>query len=56
VAEKDITEKMLESYNDVFADVMNGLLFQGRRQDQGTGAGRIQVLEEEPHQDCHIGN
>lgn len=31
MAEKDITEKTLESYNDVFADVMNGLLFQGKQ-------------------------
>ena len=27
---KDITEKTLEAYNDVFADIVNGLLFQGR--------------------------
>jgi len=30
VAEKDIAEKVLEAYNDVFADIVNGLLFQGR--------------------------
>ena len=29
VAEKDITEKILLSYTDVFADVVNGLLFKG---------------------------
>ncbi len=29
VAEKDITEKILESYNDVFADIVNVLLFDG---------------------------
>lgn len=29
VAEKDIAEKTLESYNDVFADIVNGLLFNG---------------------------
>lgn len=29
MAEKDISEKTLESYNDVFADIVNGLLFQG---------------------------
>lgn len=29
MTEKDITEKTLESYNDVFADIMNVLLFQG---------------------------
>ena len=31
MAEKDITEKVLESYNDVFADIANVLLFQGER-------------------------
>jgi len=30
MAEKDITEKILESYNDVFADIVNGLLFNGK--------------------------
>ena len=29
--EKDITEKYLESYNDVFADIVNVLLFNGQR-------------------------
>lgn len=28
---KDITEKHLEDYNDVFADIVNVLLFQGKR-------------------------
>ena len=27
--QKDVTEKILESYNDVFADIINGLLFEG---------------------------
>ena len=31
MAEKDITEKTLEAYNDVFADIINVLLFNGRR-------------------------
>lgn len=31
IGEKDITEKMLESYNDVFADIVNVLLFDGKR-------------------------
>ena len=31
VAEKDIAEKTLEGYNDVFADIANVLLFNGRR-------------------------
>ena len=26
---KDLTEKILEAYNDVFADIVNGLLFAG---------------------------
>ena len=26
---KDITQKMLERYNDVFADILNVLLFEG---------------------------
>lgn len=29
MAEKDIAEKTLESYNDVFTDIVNGLLFDG---------------------------
>ena len=31
VAEKDILEKTLEDYNDVFADIVNGLLFGGEQ-------------------------
>ena len=30
MAEKDMTEKTLEAYNDVFADIVNVLLFNGR--------------------------
>lgn len=30
MAEKDIAEKTLEAYNDVFADMINVLLFNGR--------------------------
>lgn len=30
MAEKDIAEKTLEAYNDVFADIVNVLLFQGK--------------------------
>lgn len=29
MAEKDVTEKILESFNDVFADIVNVLLFNG---------------------------
>ena len=28
---KDITEKTLEAYNDVFADIINVLLFKGKQ-------------------------
>lgn len=28
---KDITEKILADYNDVFADIVNGVLFDGRQ-------------------------
>ncbi len=31
MGEKDITEKTLESYNDVFADILNALLFNGKQ-------------------------
>ncbi len=31
MAEKDIAEKTLESYNDVFADIINVLLFNGKQ-------------------------
>lgn len=31
MAEKDITEKILESYNDVFSDIVNVLLFDGKQ-------------------------
>ena len=29
--EKDVTQKMLENYNDVFADILNVLLFNGEK-------------------------
>ena len=31
MGEKDAAEKTLESYNDVFADIVNGLLFNGKQ-------------------------
>ena len=31
MGEKDITEKILADYNDVFADIMNELLFAGEQ-------------------------
>ena len=30
MGEKDITQKTLTSYNDVFADIINGLLYEGK--------------------------
>lgn len=42
MAEKDITEKTLEAYNDVFADIVNGLLFNGE-----------QVVQEQTLTDAH---
>lgn len=32
MAEKDMTEKALEAFNDVFADIINSLVFHGRKQ------------------------
>ena len=31
MAGKDISEKILESYNDVFSDIVNVLLFDGKQ-------------------------
>ena len=31
MAEKDITQKILEANNDVFADIVNGLMFNGKQ-------------------------
>ena len=31
MGQKDITEKVLEDYNDVFADIINGLIFNGEQ-------------------------
>ena len=31
MGQKDITEKLLEDYNDVFADIINGLIFNGEQ-------------------------
>lgn len=31
MAEKDVSEKLLEAHNDVFSDIVNGLLFQGEK-------------------------
>ena len=34
--DKDITEKALENYNDVFADIVNALVFDGEEVVKGT--------------------
>ena len=34
MGEKDITEKILEDHNDVFADIINGLVFAGEQKIQ----------------------
>ena len=31
MGQKDISQKALESYNDVFADIMNGIIFKGKK-------------------------
>lgn len=36
MGEKDVIEKQLEDYNDVFADIVNVLLFNGKRVVQET--------------------
>ena len=44
MAEKDISEKSLEEYNDVFADIVNVLLFDGKplvKEDALTDASRL---------------
>lgn len=35
MGEKDITEKILEDHNDVFADIINGLVFCRRTENFG---------------------
>lgn len=42
MGEKDVTEKTLEAYNDVFSDIVNGLLFRGE-----------QVISEYSLEDAH---
>ena len=39
MGEKDITEKTLEDYADVFADIVNVLLFDGGQQSFAGGSG-----------------
>ena len=31
MGEKDVSEKILEDYNDVFSDIINGLVFKGEQ-------------------------
>jgi hypothetical protein len=42
LAEKDITQKILEDYNDVFADIVNVLLFDGK-----------EIIKEDELTDCN---
>ena len=42
MGQKDIAEKILEDYNDVFADIINGLLFDGDSRNQ---TGRIWKIQ-----------
>ena len=49
MAEKDVSEKALISLNDVFADIVNGLLFQGRqivREDMLTDASAYSTYDD----------
>jgi hypothetical protein len=34
MGQKDVAEKLLADYNDVFADIVNGLIFGGRAENQ----------------------
>ena len=48
--EKDITEKKLLSYNDVFADVINGSIFDGQeivRSEELTDANPVTQFKDE---------
>ena len=43
--ERDMTEKHLEGYNDVFADIVNVLLFKGERRVKHDAAYDFQVID-----------
>jgi hypothetical protein len=43
MAEKDLTEKILEDYNDVFADIMNVLVFHGERRIKPSSLRKTEV-------------
>jgi uncharacterized protein (DUF433 family) len=43
MAEKDMTEKILEDYNDVFADIMNVLVFHGERRIKPSSLRKTEV-------------
>ena len=47
MGEKDISQKMLMAYNDVFADIINVLLFNGRCVIILSGCNRCSVFWEE---------
>ena len=42
MGEKDVTEKMFEDYNDVFSDIVNGIVFHG-----------VDVVKEEDLHEIH---
>ena len=44
MGEKDMAQKTLEAFNDVFADIVNGLLFQGEQVISETSRGERIVL------------
>lgn len=44
MGQKDITEKLLEDYNDVFADIINGLIFKGEQKRDPAGHDNCIVL------------
>ena len=48
MGEKDITEKILEDHNDVFADIINGLVFAGEQKITGMQKKNIKALMKIP--------
>ena len=42
MGQKDITEKPMEDYNDVFADIINGLIFKGETADSAGNLWKMQ--------------
>ena len=44
MGQKDIMEKILEDYNDIFADIINGLIFKGEQRVLPESLENTQVL------------